>query len=78
MAMNLKACAKSAGLLALTALLSGCSPYPLPGPLHYTNCGMNGHTEAYPYAERERDAYGCKSDSEGFLEGPSQGDARRN
>jgi hypothetical protein len=76
--MSLKFCLSGAGLLALTMLLSGCNPYPLPGPLVYGRCGMDAHTESYPYAKRERDAYGCKSDDAGYLEGPSQGDKMRN
>jgi hypothetical protein len=64
--------------LALAASLSGCNPYPLPGPLHYGKCGPNAHTEAYPRAKDERHAYGCKSDDAGYLEGPAQGDQRRN
>ena len=65
-------------MLVLAACLSGCAPYPLPGPLHYGACGRGSHTESYPDAKDERHAYGCKSDDSGYLEGPGQGDQRRN
>ena len=58
--------------------LGGCAPYRLPGALHYGKCGANTHTESYPHARQSRRAYGCKSDDAGFLEGPGQGDLRRN
>ena len=50
--MRLKACVSGASLLALTAALAGCNPYPLPGPLVYGKCGADAHTEAYPLAKR--------------------------
>jgi hypothetical protein len=37
-----------------------------------------GGLESYPLAQEERHAYGCKSDTEGYLEGSGQADARRN
>ena len=76
--MTLRSRFVGAALLAATLMLSGCNPYPLPGRLAYGRCGPDAHTESYPLAKRERDAYGCKSDESGFLEGSSQGDARRN
>jgi hypothetical protein len=76
--MNLKLYASGAFVLLLICALAGCNPYALPGPLHYGKCGADAHTEAYPYAKEERHAYGCKSDDNGFLEGPGQGDQRRN
>ena len=76
--MRLKACVSGALLLALTALLSGCAPYPLPGPLVYGKCGPDAHTEAYPLAQHERRAYGCKKNQDGYLETGAQGDERRN
>ena len=66
------------GVLALSGLLAGCNPYPLPGPLHYGRCGPDAHTESYPYAKHERNAYGCKSDDDGYLESSGQGDRMRN
>lgn len=76
--MTLRSRLVGVALLAAAPLLSGCNPYPLPGPLHYGRCGPDAHTESYPYAKRERDAYGCKSDEAGFLEGSTQGDKPRN
>ncbi len=73
--MRLKTCG---GLLLLATTLAGCSPYPLPGPLVYDRCGKDGHLESYPLAQDERHAYGCKSDSAGYLEGAGQGDKRGN
>ena len=80
--------AAALALVALTAPLAGCGSehwfegmfthYPLPGPLHYGKCGPDAHTESYPHAKDERHAYGCKSDDNGLLEGPGQGDQRRN
>ena len=69
---------KCVAAVALAVTVSGCNPYPLPGPLHYGSCGANAHTESYPHARDERHAYGCKSDDAGFLEGPGQGDQPRN
>jgi hypothetical protein len=77
-AMNLKACATSVALLALTASVSGCAATPPPGVMRYGHCGRDAHTESYPYAKLDRRAYGCKSDDNGFLEGAGQGDPRRN
>jgi hypothetical protein len=65
-------------VVAMSATLAGCNPYPLPGPLHYTKCGIDAHTESYPYAHDDRRAYGCKTDDNGFLESDGQGDKRRN
>jgi hypothetical protein len=76
--MNLKACASGVALLVLTASVAGCSPLPLPGPLHYGHCGPNAHTESFPHAKDERHAYACRSDDNGFLESDGQGDQRRN
>ena len=76
--MTLRSCVTGAAALALAAALSGCNPYPLPGRLVYDRCGKDGHTEAYPLAQDDRHAYGCKADQEGFLEGPGQADNRRN
>jgi len=70
--------ANCAAAAVLAAGLTGCNPYPLPGPLHNGKCGVNAHTEAYPRAKDERHAYGCKSNDAGFLEGPAQGDQPRN
>jgi hypothetical protein len=72
--MGLKRFLLGAALLALAAPLAACNPYPLPGPLVYGHCGGDAHTESYPHARYERDAYGCKSDNAGFLEGRAQGD----
>jgi hypothetical protein len=69
---------KMGALLILGATLAGCNPYPLPGPLVYDRCGKDRHLESYPLAQEERHAYGCKSDTEGYLEGSGQADARRN
>ena len=69
---------KTAALLALAATLAGCNPYPLPGPLVYDRCGKDGHLESYPLAHDERHAYGCKSDTQGYLEGAGQADRPRN
>ncbi len=66
------------GVLALIGSLAGCTPYPLPGPLHYGRCGPAAHTESYPHAKYKRDAYGCKSDDNGYLEGAGQGDQMKN
>ncbi len=76
--MNLKACVSSAALLVLTSSLAGCAPLPAPGPLYYGRCGVDAHTESYPFAKDERHAYGCKSDDNGYLESDGQGDPRRN
>ncbi len=65
-------------LLILASTLAGCSPYPLPGPLAYERCGKDGHLESYPLAHDERKAYGCKSDTAGYLEGAGQADKRGN
>ena len=66
-------------LLVLAAPLMGCDdPYALKGQLTYGRCGMDGHLEAYPLAHEERKAYGCKSDTAGYLESASQGDKRGN
>jgi hypothetical protein len=78
MAMRLKACVSGALLLALTTLLFGCSPYPLPGPLVYGKCGPDAHTESYPLAKHEKRAYGCKKNQDGYLETGAQGDQPRN
>ena len=75
--MTFKSTQRGLAALALAGSLAGCA-YPLPGPLHYGRCGRDSHTESYPYAKDERHAYGCKSDNEGFLEGPGQDDKRRN
>jgi hypothetical protein len=77
-AMNWKACLSGAALVALTIPLFGCNPYPLPGRLVYGKCGQDAHTESYPLAEREKHAYGCKQDQDGFLETGAQADPRRN
>lgn len=69
---------KTGALLILTATLAGCSPYPLPGPLTYARCGLDGHLESYPNAPDDKHAYDCKRDTEGYLEGADQGDQRRN
>ena len=68
----------SIGVLALSGSLAGCNPYPLPGPLHYSRCGPDAHTESYPHAKYKRDAYGCKTDDDGYLEGGVQGDKAKN
>ena len=69
---------KTAALLILGVTLAGCDPYPLPGPLVYDRCGKDGHLESYPLAHEDRHAYGCKSDTQGYLEGVGQGDKRAN
>ena len=74
--MTAKTLTSSLLCLALGASLAHAQP--LPGRLHYGRCGPDRHTEAYPHARYERHAYGCKSDDDGFLEGPAQGDKRRN
>jgi len=63
-------------LVALSLALWG-EPEP-PGRLHYGRCGPNAHIESYPHAQLARHAYGCRSDDDGFLEGPGRGDRRRN
>jgi hypothetical protein len=67
-------------LLSCVALLTlaGCAGYPPPGPLVYGRCGMDAHTEAYPLAEQDRRAYGCKRDQDGFLETGAQADPHGN
>ena len=66
-------------LLVLAATLAGCNdPYALKGPLTYERCGKDAHLESYPLAHDERHAYGCKSDTAGYLEGASQADKRGN
>ena len=69
---------KTGALLILAATLAGCSPYPLPGRLAYDRCGPDGHLESYPRAHDEKHAYGCKRDTDGYLEDAGQGDKRRN
>jgi len=76
--MKIEAYASRAAVLLLAAGLTGCNPYPLPGPLTYGRCGGDAHTESYPEAKDPRRAYGCKSDNDGYLEGAAQGDQRRN
>jgi len=76
--MKTRISAKFVAAFGMAAIVSGCNPYALPGPLHYGRCGANAHTESYPHARDERHAYGCKSDDAGLLEGPGQGDQRRN
>ena len=68
---------KTGVFLGLAAMLAGCNPYQPPGPLVYERCGKDAHLESYPLATDERRAYGCKSDTAGYLEGASQGDKRR-
>ena len=69
---------KLGALLILAATTAGCNPYSLPGPLVYDRCGKDKHLESYPLAHDERHAYGCKSDTEGYLEGAGQADNRGN
>ncbi len=49
-----------------------------PVGVSYSRCGIDHHTESYPKSREARKAYGCRSDSAGFLEGPAQGDERGN
>lgn len=76
--MNWKACLSGAALLAMTLPLFGCGSYPPPGPLVYGKCGKDAHTKSYPLAQKDRHAYGCKRDQDGFLETGAQADERRN
>lgn len=73
--MTVKTCG---AFVILAAILASCAPYPLPGPLVYERCGKDGHLESYPLAHDERKAYGCKSDTAGYLEGAGQADKRGN
>jgi hypothetical protein len=49
-----------------------------PHHVGYSHCPRDSHTEAYPRNWHHKRAYGCKSDQAGYLEGPAQGNERRN
>jgi hypothetical protein len=67
---------KSGALLLFLALLAGCAAAPVErrGTVTLSRCPANFHTEAYPNNRNPRKAYGCVSDTVGFLRTP--GDER--
>ena len=64
-------------VVVLSAPLGACATGVATGPASWSNlpkCRMGSHTEAYPRDPRPRRAYGCVSDSLGFIRGA--GDSR--
>jgi|HubBroStandDraft_5_1064220.scaffolds.fasta_scaffold508001_2 hypothetical protein len=64
-------------VVILSAPLGACAAGVATGPTSWSNlpkCRLGAHTEAYPRDPRPRHAYGCVSDSIGFIRGA--GDSR--
>jgi hypothetical protein len=64
-------------IVLLSAPLGACATGAATGPAtwsHLRKCRLGAHTEAYPRDPRPRHAYGCVSDSVGFIRGA--GDSR--
>jgi hypothetical protein len=59
-------------VVLLSAPLGACATAVPNKPItwsHMSRCRLGAHTEAYPRDPRPRHAYGCVSDSVGFIRG---------
>jgi hypothetical protein len=53
--------------VALTAALGGCYSPEVAGPVTRSHCARTYHDEGFPNDPNPWRAYGCKSDSSGYI-----------